>query len=433
MAHYAGILSVDTLFDALEARIPSAATMKKAALSDDCASARLFMRTVGAFIAHVLGVDPDTRVSKEEGSLFGRTRAYFGMVETQGRGTLHIHFLIWLHGAPINSQDFEDKVEAHGDAYERGLEAFTGSIVTNELPLSTDGARCRKCKAIGGYVPLPIPPRARRQRHQRSMEAHVEPLLVECGSCGLKSSAQHLIRQLLLQHRPPHWPPPLDPMDEDETKRRVFKESQARSSSVEASRLVREREIFQASLEASEADRIARWLLEMDDAPQLPYRRVGDDAVHFDTMSRMIEMMPPSLDLGRMSPTHRAFMLTSLVAKFNMHSWSHTGSCFKKSRATASSSSCRYGFPRKRAVDVSLSGPSVTIPRSLGHELSTATTQPLWRRSSAITTSKFYLVERMQSIGSTTAASMSPNLNDRLTAQQPWRSQVFSADKLEKK
>jgi hypothetical protein len=89
MAHYTGTLSVDTLFDSLEARIPADAEMKKAAMADDCASARRFMRMVDAFIEHIPYSPPIRR--RIEVGRFGRTKADFGMVETQGRGTLHIH------------------------------------------------------------------------------------------------------------------------------------------------------------------------------------------------------------------------------------------------------------------------------------------------------------------------------------------------------
>ncbi|KAG6960170.1 hypothetical protein JG687_00008373 [Phytophthora cactorum] len=56
------------------------------------------MRQVDAFIKYVLGIGP---------SLFGDVKAYFVMVETQGRGTLHIHLLIWLNNCPLNSTAVE--------------------------------------------------------------------------------------------------------------------------------------------------------------------------------------------------------------------------------------------------------------------------------------------------------------------------------------
>jgi hypothetical protein len=88
MVHYTGILSVDTLFDSLEARMPFPAEVMKAAMMDDSTSARLFMRTVDAFITHTLGIDLKTQESSPEGGRFGRTKAYYGMVQTQGSYSL---------------------------------------------------------------------------------------------------------------------------------------------------------------------------------------------------------------------------------------------------------------------------------------------------------------------------------------------------------
>jgi hypothetical protein len=94
MYHYTGISSVESLFDILDSAVPIKAELRHASLGNDSASTRLFMRHVDAFIKCALGVDPATRRKLPHRGLFGDVEAYFGMVETQGRGTLHIHFLI---------------------------------------------------------------------------------------------------------------------------------------------------------------------------------------------------------------------------------------------------------------------------------------------------------------------------------------------------
>ncbi|ETN14852.1 hypothetical protein PPTG_22020 [Phytophthora nicotianae INRA-310] len=71
--------------------------------------------------------------------LFGDVKAYFGMIETQGGGTLHAHFLIWLADAPPNSDAFNRAVGVYGDQYYRDIEAFTDIIVSTSMPLKTDG------------------------------------------------------------------------------------------------------------------------------------------------------------------------------------------------------------------------------------------------------------------------------------------------------
>ncbi|KAG6958777.1 hypothetical protein JG688_00010362 [Phytophthora aleatoria] len=56
LSQYAGISSVDTLLDILEARLPSKAALREASRRNDCASACLFMRQVDAFIRYALGI-----------------------------------------------------------------------------------------------------------------------------------------------------------------------------------------------------------------------------------------------------------------------------------------------------------------------------------------------------------------------------------------
>ncbi|KAG6943718.1 hypothetical protein JG688_00017466 [Phytophthora aleatoria] len=87
------ITSVDSIFDAPLSRLPGWGSLRSAAFKNDVASARLFMRNMDAFIEHVLGVDPARMQHKPFDGLFGCVNAYFGMVETQGGGTLHAHFL----------------------------------------------------------------------------------------------------------------------------------------------------------------------------------------------------------------------------------------------------------------------------------------------------------------------------------------------------
>ncbi|KAF1785721.1 hypothetical protein GQ600_4959 [Phytophthora cactorum] len=50
LAHYSGALSMETLLDLLEPRIPGEAELREASIRNDCAPTCLFMRHVDAFI-----------------------------------------------------------------------------------------------------------------------------------------------------------------------------------------------------------------------------------------------------------------------------------------------------------------------------------------------------------------------------------------------
>ncbi|ETP03094.1 hypothetical protein F441_19912 [Phytophthora nicotianae CJ01A1] len=113
MAHYAGISSVDTLFDANLAQLPRRSALQNASLRNDVASARLFMHNMNAFIEHVLGIPPTKMKTKAFDGLFRDVKAYFGVVETQGGGTLHAHFLVWLTDAPPSTDAFSKTTAEH--------------------------------------------------------------------------------------------------------------------------------------------------------------------------------------------------------------------------------------------------------------------------------------------------------------------------------
>lgn len=67
------------------------------------AAARSYWRVMEHFFKTLVRPSAD---GSEKG-LFGRARATYGTMETQGRGSLHCHFLVWLHNMP----KFEDLQE----------------------------------------------------------------------------------------------------------------------------------------------------------------------------------------------------------------------------------------------------------------------------------------------------------------------------------
>src|SRR5882762_3491309 len=49
------------------------------------------------------------RYGDKELGLFGHCKAYYGMVEAQGRATIHCHMLIWLEGN-LSPQELRDRI-----------------------------------------------------------------------------------------------------------------------------------------------------------------------------------------------------------------------------------------------------------------------------------------------------------------------------------
>ena len=67
-------------------------------MEDLVAAAKYFNLLIDSFIKYILGYD------QESGGIFGHSSAYYGCIEEQGTGNLHIHMLVWLHGFKSLSQ-----------------------------------------------------------------------------------------------------------------------------------------------------------------------------------------------------------------------------------------------------------------------------------------------------------------------------------------
>ncbi|ETM33521.1 hypothetical protein L914_19262 [Phytophthora nicotianae] len=299
MAHYAGISSVDTLFDANLAQLPRRSALQKASLRNDVASARLFMHNMNAFIEHVLGIPPTKMKTKAFDGLFRDVKAYFGVVETQGGGTLHAHFLVWLTDAPPSTDAFSITTAEHT--------TFCGH-------------------SLEGLLALSIPREAYENPNAGRSNAQGEPLFVRCPQCATKMSSQHVLRRIILQQRPPTWPPPLRTYSSEELKTAVQMEISCRGSVGAAKAAAFRRDMILATRDSVD-DTYGEHLRTLNAVPYRSEQR-GDNAFSDDKVAQSIMMLPPSVDDERWTPNATAFAVSMLVFMLNIHWWSHVGSCF---------------------------------------------------------------------------------------------------------
>jgi hypothetical protein len=297
--------------------------------------------------------------------LFGDVKAYFGMVETQGGGTLHAHFLVWLADAPPNTDAFDRAVAEHGDHYYRDIEEFADSIVSTAMPVCVADSSCVFCgHSYADLEELPIPPEANENpnKQQRGRRARGEPALVRCSGCKTALSSQHVIRRVLLDHRPSSWPPPMRPYTSAELSSGVQLEAPCRGSVAAAKTAIYRRDLQLSVTHAdADADTYGKFLHDLNRATHR-FERRDDDAFRDDSVARKLAMLPPSIDDERWAPRAIAFAVFVLVFLLNLHWWSHVGSCFKNSRASAPGQ-CRYGFPRARQAQTCCSSDGVTLAR----------------------------------------------------------------------
>ena len=94
----------------------------KLAISDPLSSAIFFHREISLFFEHYATVGKD--------SVFGRISQYFGAVETNERGALHLHGLLWFQGNIFLSSILQDMQEGGREEYRDSVIRFVDSIFT---------------------------------------------------------------------------------------------------------------------------------------------------------------------------------------------------------------------------------------------------------------------------------------------------------------
>ncbi|KAJ2913508.1 hypothetical protein MD484_g6899, partial [Candolleomyces efflorescens] len=85
---------------------------------DPFAAAQFFHFYIGLVLEVLFGIKADSQKIHRKKGILGTVQAYVGTVEAQGRGTLHLHLLIWLKNAPspskcreaLMTEEFRDRV-----------------------------------------------------------------------------------------------------------------------------------------------------------------------------------------------------------------------------------------------------------------------------------------------------------------------------------
>ncbi|HXP52941.1 MAG TPA: helitron helicase-like domain-containing protein, partial [Bacteroidia bacterium] len=90
------------------------------------AGARFFHFMCQMFIKHVLGIGTD------HCGLYGKTNAYYGTVEQQGRLTLHMHMLLWIVGC-LSPQQIRDNIMDPDSDFQKQIIAYLESVHVGEF------------------------------------------------------------------------------------------------------------------------------------------------------------------------------------------------------------------------------------------------------------------------------------------------------------
>lgn len=151
--------------------------------ADPYASAAFFHFIVNAIFEQLLGIKGYKHrhpVQREKGIL-GIVESYVGTVEAQGRGTLHLHTVLWLHGAPSSDQM---KESLQNEEFRNKIKSFIRANIRADLPdvpgpsvLSIPRERCVAFSR-------PIDPRSPQYEENRdNAEKHIART-VQVHQCG---------------------------------------------------------------------------------------------------------------------------------------------------------------------------------------------------------------------------------------------------------
>lgn len=135
---------------------PTADARARNVANDPYAAAKFFKTVIDLLLSKVFAIDvTDFRVRSGKGIL-GRVKAYFGVVEAQGRGTLHLHMLMWLHGAPT-SDDMRELLKQ--EAFRQRIAEFIQATIRAHLDGFTEEEIQRMPKRSDVAYSRPVDPR----------------------------------------------------------------------------------------------------------------------------------------------------------------------------------------------------------------------------------------------------------------------------------
>ncbi|KAM6514317.1 hypothetical protein FALCPG4_015467 [Fusarium falciforme] len=102
------------------------------AISDPLSSAIFFHREISMFFKHYVRIGED--------SIFGRVSQYYGVVETNERGALHLHGLLWLQGNINLSSLMSDVRREDQAAYRDRVIEYIDTVFTEDLDAEASAA-----------------------------------------------------------------------------------------------------------------------------------------------------------------------------------------------------------------------------------------------------------------------------------------------------
>ncbi len=156
---YAGYFGSELLENITAELRESASAMASAISKDPVAVVRYYEQCLEAVQRIIIGYNLSLKKPRRGGGLLGVPAAYMGCTESQQRGTIHMHMIIWLHGSVNTTTEALSKYNVSAPSKEPSAQPsvvqekthdFDSSIRTLVLPgWCTYFTKCLKCRQLG--------------------------------------------------------------------------------------------------------------------------------------------------------------------------------------------------------------------------------------------------------------------------------------------
>ncbi|KDN38232.1 hypothetical protein RSAG8_09631, partial [Rhizoctonia solani AG-8 WAC10335] len=138
---------------------------------DPYASTQYFHYIINLVLEQLFGISVHGRKIDASMGVLGRLSAYFGVVEAQGRGSLHVHMVLWLEGAPSSDT-------MHNLLSESSFRKRVAEYVDHTVRAHLDGVNAEAIAALEkdaelGYSRPPCPGSANFDREFAVRELHL--------------------------------------------------------------------------------------------------------------------------------------------------------------------------------------------------------------------------------------------------------------------
>ena len=179
---------------------------------DPFSSAKYFHFIVECILEILFGIKKQSsgRIQRKEG-IFGKVQSYIGTVEAQGRGTLHLHMLLWLKDAPSAS---EIKTALKSVKFREKLIAFIKGSIRASIGDMSHAQVVAIPKTPGVSYSRPVDPRTATINESKESEKRLVRAL-QYHLCSLTTCLRVVKGQLICKRRAPFKRAPLDWVNKD--------------------------------------------------------------------------------------------------------------------------------------------------------------------------------------------------------------------------